>query len=320
MSKGKGFKILVTAFTTASNYGDCKAARDSKPPINVPLFTCTKGNDAVCIDANLTCDLSPNCPGTKDWSDEEPIRHCAARVHQPTFVERLLSLGVVASLSITIGTVLVAILCLIASICFCRRFCRNSKPRPPSSINAMNYPPGNAFCTNSRTGSAVGQGSFVSASQRSQLMGNSNVRANMSGQYGYMYHDQSNGPRTNSPSKMSEQYTTGSVGASSAQYSWRNGNEKQNFNNMPQPAGVRVQYMAAPRHFSSPSHQTIQENGDLRPSQISSSGFGGSQTQQMNPDAHRSTSPSSKSGMENVQQENEAFLYYGQRTTQQVSL
>lgn len=116
---GRGFKFIVTAFSEDfKKYNSCGTH-----------FQCANKN---CIDEDLKCDTVDHCG---DNSDEamEGFAQCGVK-DDGSFLNRFLALGVTASVTITVGSLIVLIVCIIAAVCCCKKlFC---KPPPEGTTNA----------------------------------------------------------------------------------------------------------------------------------------------------------------------------------------
>lgn len=115
---GRGFKFIVTAFSEDfKKYNSCGTH-----------FQCANKN---CIDEDLKCDTVDHCG---DNSDEamEGFAQCGVK-DDGSFLNRFLALGVTASVTITVGSLIVLIVCIIAAVCCCKKlFC---KPPPEGTTN-----------------------------------------------------------------------------------------------------------------------------------------------------------------------------------------
>ncbi|XP_064599439.1 abnormal cell migration protein 13-like [Liolophura sinensis] len=115
---GKGFKFIVTAFNEDfKKFNSCGAN-----------FQCDNG---LCIEKDLVCDRVDHCG---DLSDESIDGKAACeRVPleedgQQGIINKFLSLGVTASVAITVGSVVVVIVVVVAVVCCCRRSsCRKAR-------------------------------------------------------------------------------------------------------------------------------------------------------------------------------------------------
>ncbi|KAK3086668.1 hypothetical protein FSP39_021658 [Pinctada imbricata] len=129
---GTGFKFIVTAFSEDyKTYNTCGSS-----------FMC---DSTKCIDEDLTCDDVDHCG---DYSDEALTGRAKCRetegnysalagrakcreTEDNSFFDKFLALGVTASVTITVGSLIVIVVCLVALVCCCKRtFC---KPPPDST-------------------------------------------------------------------------------------------------------------------------------------------------------------------------------------------
>ncbi|KAK3799150.1 hypothetical protein RRG08_051425 [Elysia crispata] len=117
---GRGFKYIITAYSEdQEKYGTCGAH-----------FEC---DNHLCIEQSLTCDGVDNCG---DYSDE--AGHGRARCKEECgFICKFLTLGVTASIFISVGSIVICLSCLLALICCLKRaLCRKSQDSGTASTAA----------------------------------------------------------------------------------------------------------------------------------------------------------------------------------------
>ncbi|XP_055891262.1 uncharacterized protein LOC106052027 isoform X2 [Biomphalaria glabrata] len=108
---GRGFKFIITAYS-----------EDDKKSNNCgSSFEC---DNKMCIPMSLTCDGTDNCG---DYSDEAGSGRAKCK-EECAFICRFLSLGVTASIFISVGSIVIVVSCVVALICCCRRtLCRKNQ-------------------------------------------------------------------------------------------------------------------------------------------------------------------------------------------------
>ncbi|XP_071177112.1 uncharacterized protein [Mytilus edulis] len=107
--RGTGFKFIVTAFSEDYQKFNSCASR----------FTC---NNKWCIDEDLVCDDIDHCTDSSDELDTGPS-NCGEK--ESHFLEKFFSLGITASVTITVGSLIVIIVFTVVIACCCRRtFCK----------------------------------------------------------------------------------------------------------------------------------------------------------------------------------------------------
>ncbi|XP_046585111.1 uncharacterized protein LOC124292109 isoform X1 [Haliotis rubra] len=114
---GKGFKFIITAFSKDfEKYKECGSS-----------FQC---ENTWCIDEDLVCDEVDHCG---DYSDEAADGRAKCQQEETGLISRFLSLGVTASIAITVGSVVIVVACIVALVCCCRKsFCK--KPQDSSGV------------------------------------------------------------------------------------------------------------------------------------------------------------------------------------------
>ncbi|XP_050399612.2 uncharacterized protein LOC126816865 [Patella vulgata] len=113
---GRGFKFIITAFSEDYlKYETCGSQ-----------FQC---DNKWCVDLDLVCDNIDHCG---DYSDETGDGRAKCRQQDNGLLSRFLSLGVTASIAITVGSIVIVIACIVALVCCCRKtLC---KKRPDSGV------------------------------------------------------------------------------------------------------------------------------------------------------------------------------------------
>ncbi|OWF56878.1 uncharacterized protein LOC110446471 isoform X1 [Mizuhopecten yessoensis] len=103
--KGRGFKFIITAYSDDfKEHATCGSR-----------FKCT---NEWCVDEDLTCDSVDHCG---DYSDESTEGTLKCGVKDESFINQFMALGVTASVTITVGSLLVVIVCIVSIVCCCRR-------------------------------------------------------------------------------------------------------------------------------------------------------------------------------------------------------
>ncbi|XP_041376541.1 uncharacterized protein LOC121389015 [Gigantopelta aegis] len=111
---GRGFKFIITAFS--EDFKKFKKCGSS--------FQCENN---YCIDEDLVCDDVDHCG---DYSDEatDGRAKCHRNKDENGLISRFLSLGVTASIAITVGSIIIFIACVVALVFCCRKsFCKKSQ-------------------------------------------------------------------------------------------------------------------------------------------------------------------------------------------------
>ncbi|GFO34741.1 low-density lipoprotein receptor domain class a [Plakobranchus ocellatus] len=126
---GRGFKYIITAFSDdQEKFGTCGAS-----------FEC---DNHLCIDRSLTCDGVDNCG---DSSDEAGYGRAKCE-EECGFICKFLTLGVTASIFISVGSIVICLSCLLALVCCLRRvLCRKSQDA--GTIGAGSAGPGGVVTT-----------------------------------------------------------------------------------------------------------------------------------------------------------------------------
>lgn len=135
---GRGFKFIITAVTSAKpekKNGTSNAKVDSSSsnsrsrkngssdqPVPVPCASSFRCKNDWCIDRDLVCDRINHCGDYSDESSEE-------RSKCDSVLNRFMTLGVTAAVAITIGSIIIFIVCIVAIVCCCRKSaCKKSDP------------------------------------------------------------------------------------------------------------------------------------------------------------------------------------------------
>ncbi|CAI9737812.1 low-density lipoprotein receptor-related 12-like [Octopus vulgaris] len=120
--RGKGFKFIITAINPAESTSNqpMKNGTASKSKASCGLaFRC---NNNWCIDKDLICDRINHCG---DYSDESS----EGRAKCDSVLNRFMTLGVTAAVAITVGSIVIFIVCIVAIICCCKKSaCKKADP------------------------------------------------------------------------------------------------------------------------------------------------------------------------------------------------
>ncbi|CAH1779972.1 unnamed protein product, partial [Owenia fusiformis] len=105
---GEGFKFVVTAFSEIKLGEVC----------NEGDFRC---NNNRCINKQLMCDQVDHCG---DYSDESTLTGAKCTEKDGDILTKFLSLGVTASIAISIGSIILVTVIIVCVVCCCCRKCR----------------------------------------------------------------------------------------------------------------------------------------------------------------------------------------------------
>ncbi|XP_064640279.1 uncharacterized protein LOC135495495 [Lineus longissimus] len=106
--KGRGFKLIITAFSDDYKvHSSCGAN-----------FQC---DNTLCIDEDLKCDKIDHCG---DYSDEASFSGASCDIKENNILTKFLSLGVTATIAISVGSIVVFVVCVACVACFCIKGCR----------------------------------------------------------------------------------------------------------------------------------------------------------------------------------------------------
>ncbi|XP_013380303.1 uncharacterized protein LOC106151531 isoform X1 [Lingula anatina] len=121
--KGKGFKLVVTAFSDDyKEYDSCGAN-----------FLC---DNKKCIDVDLKCDSTDHCFDKSDEADGGSSKCVDDPGGSLSIWEQFLSMGVTAAVVITVGSLLVLILCIVAITCCCCRKMRKKREEDEATVTS----------------------------------------------------------------------------------------------------------------------------------------------------------------------------------------